>query len=309
MMGKVTKYAGILLLCFLMKRSYAQMPDTGIPDDIFTLDSFMVDAVENGFSVDSLIQLMQNDTSFYAAFQNLRRIPYTGSATVRMFDEEHYVQALYTNRMEQYVDGKCRWMDFPFEISTGDFFEEDGDMHYTTASIFSYIFLYRDTICGKIVTTDNNAGQDAQLENRKEQLKTLIFNPGREVDGIPLIGDKMEIFSPEMQQYYDYAISRERYATGVDCIVFSVTKKATAEKGKDVVINELTTWFDETNMQIVARNYKLSYFTRLFDFDVDMQVRMGTANGYLIPTNISYNGYWDIPFQKPEIGSIQIRVE
>lgn len=296
----------LLLVVFGIQQLKAQVETS--PVQIITVDSFVVHAVRDGLNVQDFVQMIQEDTTFYRAFQNLRRIEYDGCATVRMFNEDHLSIASYSNRMSQFLDGKCRWMQFPFEVNTGDFFDKHKQLNYYTAGVFSYIFLYRDTICGNIVETDNNAGSDDKLELRKEQLKTLIFNPGRPVNGIPLIGDKMEIFSPEMQQYYDYTIAREKFATGVDCFVFTIKKKPEAEKGKDVVINELTTWFDVDSKEIVARNYQLSYFTSLFDFDVSMKVRMGTIDGYRVPVSIKYSGYWDIPFRDPEIGNIDISV-
>lgn len=308
MLSKVTKCFFLLLCMLVSRKSHAQHEDTVIMHRI-TLDSFVVLDVQEGLDISRFITLIQEDTTFYEAFENLRRIDYSGSTTVRMFDDEHLVQAMYSNRMQQDVESNCRSMSFPYEVSTGDFFDDKGKMQYLTASVFSYIFLYRDTICGKIVETDNNAGADAQLEQRKDQLKVLIFNPGKSVDGVPLIGDKMEIFAPNMQPFYTYDIRQERYATGVDCYVFTVQKTEEAEKGKDVVINNLTTWFDKKTMEIVARQYQLSYFTPVFDFDVSMDVRLGVVNGRRVPVKIDYHGFWDIPMRKPEIGSIQIMVK
>jgi len=128
------------------------------------------------------------------------------------------------------------------------------------------------------------------------------------VDNIPLIKDKMEIFSPEMREFYDYSITQKKYTTGVDCYVFTTTRKPETQKGEDVVINELVTWFDKKTMQIVARHYSLSYFTALFDFDVVMDVKLANINGYQVPVSIQYNGFWDIPARKPEVGSVQINV-
>lgn len=305
---KVTKWIAACICTLVMQASYAQVPEEEMDPGIFTLDSFVLADVALGFDVGDCIRLVQEDSSFYRSFQNLRRIEYAGSATVRMFTEDHLVQALYSNRTIQHLSGGCRSMEFPFEVSTGDFFDKKGDFNYLTAGVFAYIFLYRDTICGNIVETDNNAGADKQLELRKEQLKTLIFNPGAPVDGVPLIGDKMEIFSADMQPFYDYSIRTERYATGVDCYVFTVDKNQSAEKGKDVVINHLSTWFDKKTMEIVARQYALSYFTPVFDFDVSMDVRLDVINGYRVPVSITYNGFWDIPLRGPEIGSVQLKV-
>ena len=308
MMGKIRQFLLIGMLILVTDRGFGQVPDSTGIRYVITLDSFILTEVQHGFDVEDFVRFVQEDTSFYEAFRNLRRIQYNGSATVRMFDEDHLNMASYSNRTEQQLQSNCRWMDFNFEVATGDFFDKHGDMNYYTARMFAYIFLYKDTICNSAVLLDNNLNTDTKLDERKEQLKTLIFNPGQPVENIPLIKEKMEIFSPEMQAYYDYSIEQKKYATGVDCYVFTTRKKPDAQKGEDVVINELITWFDKKTMQIVARHYSLSYFTRLFDFDVVMDVKLANVNGYQVPVSIQYNGYWDIPARKPEIGSVQIAI-
>ncbi|MFI5172170.1 MAG: hypothetical protein ACHQFW_07245 [Chitinophagales bacterium] len=308
MNGKIRKIIVTGLLIVGVSRMFSQQPDTVPFPYIITLDSFVISEVQTGFSVRDFVTFVQNDTTFYEAFRNLRRINYYSSATVRMFDKEHLSKAIYSNRTFQHAENNCRWMDFLFEVSTGDFFDKHDEMNYYTSKLFSYIFLYRDTMCNKIVETDNNESGGSELQKRKEQLKYLIFKPGQPVDGIPLIKNKMEIFSDEMAGYYDYDISIQRYATGIDCYVFSIKKKPEAKKGEDVIINELTTWFDKKTMEIVARNYSLSNFTSLYDFDVSMQVRLTTINGYRVPESIKYNGYFDITGKKPEVGSVQILI-
>lgn len=299
----------VACVLFSAREVVAQEPDVNFSVGIFTLDSFVVTDMQAGLRIEDFIDRIQNDTTFYRAFQNLRKIPYHGSANVRMFNSDHLVQASYSNNTEQSVDGTCRHLVFKEERATGDFFDDKGNMEYLTATLFSYIFLYRDTICASATAPEQLSRSATELEERKAQLKTLIFNPGQPVDGIPLIGNRMEIFSPEMQPYYNYDLRREHYSTGMDCYVFSITKKPEAEKGKDVVINELTTWFDVSTMQIVSRQYHLSYFTPVFDFDVRMDVRLEMLHGMRVPVMVQYNGFWDIPLQKPEIGSIQISTE
>ena len=58
---------------------------------------------------------------------------------------------------------------------------------------------------------------------------------------------------------------------------------------------------------IVYRKYVLSYSSVLFDFDVTMIAKLQQINKALVVQNISYSGYWDIPFRRPEIVSFNIR--
>ncbi len=308
MNGKIRKILVTGLLIFSGMHVFSQQPDSAYMPSIITLDSFVIEEVQDGLSIQDFVKYIQTDSSFYESFHNLRRIPYHSSATVRMFDDEHLNKASYSNRTFQHIKNNCRWMDFLFEVSTGDFFDKKGEMNYYTSKLFSYIFLYPDTMCNNIVATDNNVSAGNELQKRKEQLKYLLFKPGQPVDGIPLVKNKMEIFSEEMIPFYNYDISMKRYTTGVDCYVFTIKKKPETKKGEDVIINELTTWFDKNTMEIIAREYSLSNFTSIYDFDVSMQVRLTTINGYRVPESINYNGYWDITGKKPEVGSVQILV-
>lgn len=301
---KIRKIIHAIALCLPVLSAQAQNTDS--VRFAITLDSVTIRDTHSGFDISDFISLVENDTSFYAAFHNLRKVPYQTSASVRMFDNNQLTKASYTNRAEQFVEGSCRSMHFAFENTTGDFFTRNGEMRYYTAKLFSYIFYYRDTICngGEDVPS---AGSDGKLEKHKEQLKTLIFNPGNPVDGIPLIKNKLAIFSDRMVPYYNYSIATAAYKTGIECYVFSVIKKPGVSDG-DVVVQQLTTWFDKKTMQIVARNYLLSAHNALFDFDVHMDVGMTNIQGLFVPGYISYDGFWNIPGKKPEHGSVQIFV-
>lgn len=307
MVRKIRQFIWFVVLLVPAQKAIGQVPDTVYLPAVIYLDSFTVQDVGTGFSVSDFIDYVKADTTFYEAFRNLRRINYHSSATARFFDDDHLATASYSNRTFQHVENNCRWMDFLFEASTGDFFDDDGEMNYYTSRMFSYIFLYHDTICNKIVETDNNLGTDDKLEKHKEQLKVLIFNPGQPVEGIPIIKNKMAIFDPEMIKYYDYSITQKRFDTGVDCYVFTVKKKQEV-KEDDVVIKELVTWFDKKTLDIVSRQYSLGYHASIFDFDVTMNVRLTSIDGYRVPEYIYYNGFWDVPTKKPETGSVQISV-
>jgi hypothetical protein len=51
-------------------------------------------------------------------------------------------------------------------------------------------------------------------------------------------------------------------------------------------------------MEIVARNYDLSYDTPIYDFDVHMEVKMTKFEGLLVPELLVYNGNWKVAFKK-----------
>ena len=141
------------------------------------------------------------------------------------------------------------------------------------------------------------------IEKHKEQLKMLFFNPGKKIPGIPFIGNKLDIFDADLAQYYDYAIDMQDM-NDQSCYVFSIKTRndlSSSEKDK-IVFDNITTWFNTKTMEIVARNYDLSYNAAVYDFDVHIEVEMTKFGGYLVPRILRYTGNWDVAFKKRERG-------
>lgn len=128
----------------------------------------------------------------------------------------------------------------------------------------------------------------------------LFFNPGQKIPGIPFIGDKVDIFDPSISQYYDFSIDMDEML-GQQCYIFKIIPKADVDRDK-IVFDNITTWFNAKTMEIVARNYDLSYDTPVYDFNVHMEVRMTRFNGMLVPELLVYNGNWKVAFKKRERG-------
>ncbi|MCE3282144.1 MAG: hypothetical protein K0Q66_881, partial [Chitinophagaceae bacterium] len=135
-------------------------------------------------------------------------------------------------------------------------------------------------------------------EKHKEQLKTLFFNPGKKIKGIPFMGDKVNIFEPDAIQLYDFRIERSDYH-GKPAYVFTARPKEDADMD-DIVIDSMTTWFDMDKMQILARTYSLSYDAGVYDFNVTMEVEMEQFEDMLVPKVLRYYGEWDVAFKKKE---------
>jgi hypothetical protein len=55
-------------------------------------------------------------------------------------------------------------------------------------------------------------------------------------------------------------------------------------------------------MEVVARNYDMSYDAGVYDFDVHMEVQMTKFGNYLVPKLLRYSGNWDVVFKKRERG-------
>ncbi|MBC7981837.1 hypothetical protein H7X65_02055, partial [Candidatus Parcubacteria bacterium] len=131
----------------------------------------------------------------------------------------------------------------------------------------------------------------------------LFFNPGKKIPGIPFIGDKIDIFDPSISKLYNFSIDIEDMRDQ-QCFVFKIRAKEDLSGGDrdNIVFDNITTWFNSKTMEIVARNYDLSFNTPFYDFDVHMEVRMTRIEGMLVPELLTYKGNWKVAFKKRERG-------
>ncbi len=131
----------------------------------------------------------------------------------------------------------------------------------------------------------------------------LFFNPGKKIPGIPFIGDKIAIFDDDVSPLYDFIIDMADYQ-GQLCYVFTIKARPdlSSSQKNDIVINEMVTWFNSKRLDIVARNYDISYDAAVYDFNVQMEVQMEKFQNLLVPKLIRYNGNWHALFKKRERG-------
>ncbi len=301
----------INLFCFLLSMAYtSRVPaqtDTLYLLKVIQLDSVVISDSAEGFNVGTFIEMVENDTTFYQAFRNLRQSAYTSGADARFFDKNGLVTARYSNTARQIMEGACRFMEIEHASTSGDFFDKRGEMEYFTAKLFAYIFLYTDTVCSNSsASAVAEPSADTKMEKRKDQLKTLLFNPGQPVSGIPFVKNELGIFDKKMLGYYDYSIDAVIYQH-VPAYKFTIVKKADVKDSK-VVLLEMETWFNRSDFSIMARNYHLQESNLVYDFDVTMKVVINNIESLSIPTQIYYSGTWNIPGKKRETGNISITI-
>ncbi|RBL88675.1 hypothetical protein [Chitinophaga flava] len=265
------------------------------------LDEVIVEAKRIGFDVNSFIKRVEEDTTFYRAFKNLHIVGFNADNDIRILDKKGETQASLKSITRQHINGRCRNMEVTSQQVTGDFFTRKGNYNYYTAELYGNLFFTNGTVCvdGNGETPENAGGSMAR---HKAQLKQLIFNPGKPVKGVPIVGGKVAIFDRDVMRFYNFSISAENYVDGTPCYVFTAKAKPDLNRidRGDVVIDELITWFNKDNFEIVGRKYALSYKTMLFDFNVKMNVQMTKQFGLLIPALVTYNGTWNVPFKKRE---------
>ncbi len=289
----------LLLFSFFLFAQDKNDTTVKVDNNYITLSEIVVN---NKLDVPSFIERVKNDTTFYKAFRNLRVIGYTSLNDIRMLDKKDKIEASLTSKTKQIRTNNCRKMKVLQQKTTGDIFDKKGNFNYYTAELYAGLFFTKDSVCGEtnIVKGFEFSTQGLSgLEKHKEQLKMLFFNPGKKISGIPFISGKTEIFDKSMADKYDMYIDYREF-NNINCYVFTVRVKD--DRRSDVVIDEMTTWFNEKTFEIVARNYSISYDAGVYDFNVNMEVQMTKAGDLLVPSVLRYNGNWKIIFKKREHG-------
>jgi hypothetical protein len=253
-------------------------------------------------NIPTFINRIKADTSFYKAFRNLRILGFTAINDIRMLKKDGSIKASLHSKTKQLRQHGCRKMETLEEQVTGDMYDDNHQFNYYTANMYASLFFTKDSVCGEdniVKGREFSAAGKSGIEKHKEQLKQLFFNPGKKIKGIPFISNKTPIFEDEMADKYDMEIDMDLY-NKTSCYIFSQKVKPGFED--DVVIDEMTTWFNDSTYEVVARNYSLSYSAGVYDFKVQMQVEMTHYGQYLVPALIRYNGNWDVAFKKRERG-------
>lgn len=291
-----------ILLSFLlvMLGATGQQKDSVIAGkQVITLSEVVI---SNKLDVPYFINKIKDDSSFYKAFKNLRILGYTAINDIRMVDKKGRLKASLSGKIKQVRIGDCRTMQKLEEQVTGDFYTSNGDFNYYTAKMYASLFFTEDTVCNEtniVKGHEFNLEGKKGLEKHKEQLKMLFFNPGKRIEGIPFMKKKTEIFDDNLADAYDMSIDMDIF-NQTNCYILRQKVKPGMEDR--VVIDEMNTWFDDKNYEVIARNYRLSYNALVYDFDVRMEVIMTRFNDLTVPAVIRYNGNWKAITRKRELG-------
>ena len=294
----------ILIWCFVGLSAKAQN-DSADVEAVRRMVNLSEVVVRSDLNVSKFLERIKTDTTFYKAFRNLHILSFISLNDIRMLNKQGSVIASLQSKTKQLRSDGCRTMQVLEEQTTGDM-KDGNNYNYYTAQLYAGLFFAQGKVCGEtnIVTgAMRNVRDKRGLEKNKEQLKMLFFNPGQKIPGIPFIGDKLDIFDERLAQYYNFNIDFTNL-NGQDCYLFSIKRRddLTASERGAIVFDNIITWFNAKTMEIVARNYDLSYNSVVYDFDVHMEVVMTHFGALLVPQVLRYKGNWDVAFKKRERG-------
>ena len=293
----------ILLFVLLHFTLFVFSQDTTIVSDNnkVTLPEVLV---RNNFDYRKLLKQIKEDTTFYKAFRNLRILNFTSFNDIKMLDKHGAVKASLFSKTKQNRNNGCRTMEVLEEKTTGDFYDAKHNYNYETPELYAGLFFTKGKVCGEnnIVRGHNLSTSDKRgLDKHKEQLKMLFFNPGKKISGIPFIGEKLDLYDEHAKKIYDYRIDIVEYQ-GINCYKFTIVPKENLGlfRKDEIVIDQMVTWFEIKSLEVLARNYTLSYKAGLYDFDVNMEVEMTHYQNLLVPKILRYKGNWNVIFKKRE---------
>lgn len=260
-----------------------------------TLDSVLVMA-KAGLTQEDFINQMLKDTLFYEAFRNMRKYSFIAENNISTFDKKGKKVAKMFRKVYHNNDGPTYKAEILSSKDSGEVYDRKGEYDLFTVKMFSYVFMNENN------SDFTEAEENRKQEGYKDKLKTLIFTPGKPVEGIPLISNKTEIFSPKARKLYNYNYYHGFLQDSIPVYRFKCTMKPEIRKGKqdEVMIKDMTTAFDKYNLTILARYINMGYQSSLFDFDVQMYIELTRIGEDLVPVKIEYNGMWDVPMHEQE---------
>lgn len=268
---------------------------------VVTLEGINIQAVEDDFDTESFIEKVKSDTTFYLAFKALNYYPAKYNGWLTAFKKGEVEKGHISRSAERFREDEWMWVDIDEEEIKGKIKKKNGEYKYLTAETWDEVFYPHEKRRVSMQISrdfDKEKGQ-SKAEKHRMEVKQMMFNPGNEVDGIPLIGKKMGIFDENMHAYYHYSVYSAYYQDSIQCLVFSAEALPDYRKGK-TVIKSLSTYFHQETFQVMQREVFLSYYSFPIDFEIYIKVENQLVKEVLLPQKIYYKGFFDIPFMKKE---------
>ncbi|MFN9109092.1 MAG: hypothetical protein ACK5XN_03295, partial [Bacteroidota bacterium] len=212
--------------------------------------------VRQGMDVPSFLGRLKDDTSFYKSFKYLRTLNFKSINDIRMLDKKGKLKASLNSTTAQSIQSGCRSMQVLEEKTTGDFYDDYKDYNYYTAALYASLFFTKGKVCGETDIVGDaafNVRHKKGMERHKEQLKMLFFNPGVPIPGIPFMGEKIDLFDPDVTKRYNMFVDYETYQ-GESAFLLHIVKKEGLNyfQKKKVVIDEMKTWFAQSDLAVLG---------------------------------------------------------
>ena len=274
--------------------------------NVYQLGEVVVHGGAKGLALEGFIRQVMEDTTFYHAFLNTKYHVHQVKSELNVRDKKSRETAYLFRKGHLVRNGAMAELVLDSTTELGKLREKDGDIRFLTAEMYDDVFFPKGSFkaSNRIASREQEIDHASRFDKYKSELKKFMFNPGQEIASVPFIGDKLDIFDSTMVPLYDFSVDID-FRNGVPCWLFNATAKDTVGGHEadedDTVIKRMKTWFDQSTMDVMARDYRIAHASLLLDFDISIEVENTQEFGDLVPARVHYDGDWDIPFKKREL--------
>ena len=305
----------IAILCVVLDALMVRaQTDVDTIVNVYQLGEVVVHGGAQGLQLEGFFRQVMEDTTFYHAFLNTKYHAHAVESELRVRDKKSRETAgLYrTGRMVRTGPMAELVLDSVREI--GKLRDRNGGIRFLTAEMYDDVFFPKGQwrASNRIAAREQEISRASRFDKYKSELKKFMFNPGQEIASVPFIGDKLDIFDPDMAPLYDYSVG-SGFRDGRPCWLFTAVARdqvgGRPADEDDTVIKRMLTWFGQGTMNVLAREYRMRSSGILLDFDISIRVSNAIVNGDLVPMRVDYDGDWDIPFKKRELVRFNLMYE
>jgi hypothetical protein len=274
--------------------------------NVYQLGEVVVHGGAKGLLLEGFFRQVMEDTTFYHAFLNTRYHGHAVRSRLDVRDRKSRETAGLYREGRLVRNGPMAELVLDSVHERGRLRDSDGDMRFLTAEMYDDVFFPKERweASNIIAVRQQEISRESRFEKYKSELKKFMFNPGQEIASVPFIGDKLDLFAPDMAPLYAFSVD-DAFVDGRPCWLFTALTKDTVNgreaDADDTVIKRMLTWFDQATMMVLAREYRIRHEGILLDFDIRIQVENVVVGDDLVPKHVRYDGDWDIPFKRREL--------
>jgi hypothetical protein len=274
--------------------------------NVYQLGEVVVHGGAKGLRLEGFFRQVMEDTTFYHAFLNTKYHAHAVKSELKVRDKKSRETAYLYRQGRLLRTGAMAELVLDSVREVGKMRGKDGDIRFLTAEMYDDVFFPKGSwkASNRIASREQEISRESRFDKYKSEMKKFMFNPGQEIASVPFIGDKLDIFDSTMAPLYDFSVD-DSFRGGRPCWLFTATAKDTVDGEEadedDTVIKRMLTWFDQSTMLVMAREYRIQHASLFLDFDISIKVENDVIGGDLVPTEVHYEGDWDIPFKKREL--------
>lgn len=280
--------------------------------NVYQLGEVVVHGGAKGLYLEGFFKQVMEDTTFYHAFLNTKYHAHSVRSELKVRDRKSREKAELYRRGRLVRNGAMAELVLDTAYESEGLRDRNGGFRFLTVEMYDDVFFPKGQwrASNRIAARQQEISRESRFDKYKSELKKFMFNPGQEIASVPFIGDKLDIFDSTMTPLYMFSVD-DAYHEGRPCWLFTAIAKDTVDGREadedDTVIKRMLTWFDQSTMMVMAREYRIQHASILLDFDISIKVENAVVNGDLVPTDVRYEGDWDIPFKKRELVRFYLR--